>query len=80
MSVFHIALALATEDARDRDREATDGAGEKPLESGKVDVYGYHIKRVMESMERFSDYQKGQHLGSREKIATEEERRYTHVY
>lgn len=79
MSVFHTALALATEDARHLDVEAADGSGEKPTESAKVVLHSYHIKRVMESMERFIDYQRGQHGGSREKIATDEERRNTHV-
>ena len=79
MPVFSTALALATKEARDDDRAATDGGSEKPTESGKIKLQSYHIKRVMKSMENFIDYQRGQQGGPREKIATDEERRNTHV-
>ena len=54
--VFQMALALATEDAKELDREREANGGEK-TESGKIEVAGRHIKMVMDSIEGFMTYQ-----------------------
>lgn len=56
--VFQMALALATEDAKELDREREAYGEEKTEESGKIEVAGRHIKMVMDSIEDFMAYQK----------------------
>ena len=77
--VFQMALALATEDAKEmnREREAngeemTDGE-EMTEGNAKIEIAGKHIKMVMDSIEDFMDYQKSRMYGkSRDDVAKDE--------
>ena len=70
--VFQMALALATEDAKEIDRKR-EAQGIEKTEGMKIEVAGKHIKMVMDSIESFMKYQKLR-LGnkSRDDIAKDE--------
>ena len=71
--VFQMALALATEDAKEIDRER-EAKGEKVTKgNAKTVIAGKHIKMVMNSMEDFMAYQKSRMYGkSRDDVAKDE--------
>lgn len=71
--VFQMALALATEDAKEIDREREANGEEMTEGNAKIEVAGKHIEMVMDSIEDFMEYQKSRMCGkSRDDVAKDE--------